>query len=74
MQEYIHQARAAALILCLEGIKVIDRQTNAVAMAHALGRISLCSVDAQCALFGFVAKNPGGDTKYCHVFKVRDKQ
>ena len=70
-QSHTDKARDAALILCLEGIKVIDRATNKVAMAHALGRISMCTIEAESALFGFVAKNPGGEVKFCHVFKVR---
>ena len=61
------------MILCLEGIKVIDEATNQVAMAHSLNRITMCSVDSTNSLFGFVAKNPGGEVKFCHVFKVGRK-
>jgi hypothetical protein len=69
-QTHADKARSAVLILCLEGIKVIDRRSNQLAMAHALSRVSMCTIDTTAALFGFVAKNPGGEVKYCHVFKV----
>ena len=121
MQEHIPSARAATLVICLEGIKVIDTLSQKVAMAHALGRvsfahhpslsvyyhsssffflffllsflfsfflsfflffltppkkskISLSSVDSEFALFGFVAKNPGGMDKFCHVFVMKKQR
>jgi hypothetical protein len=49
---------------------VIDAATEKVAMAHALQRISMSSVVAPKALFGFVAKNPGTSAKFCHVFRT----
>eukprot|EP00035_Acanthoeca_spectabilis_P021224 m.437035 g.437035 ORF g.437035 m.437035 type:complete len:549 (+) comp18051_c0_seq1:37-1683(+) len=74
MREYIHGQRAAVLIICLEGIKVIDSSSNKVAMAHALNRISMAAADRELPLFGVVAKNPGVNTKYCHVFHMRSRK
>lgn len=47
MAEYMDAARPAVLILCLEGIKVIDARTQKVAMAHALSRVSLATTSAR---------------------------
>ena len=74
MKEYAGHGRDATLIICLEGIKVVDTHTHKVAMAHALARISMCSVDPHSALFGFVAKNPGVTDKFCHVFSMRKQR
>lgn len=74
MQQYADKARDAVLIICLEGLKVVDGRTQKVAMAHALARVSMCSVDPNHALFGFVAKNPGVLDKYCHVFAMRKQR
>eukprot|EP00045_Choanoeca_perplexa_P007925 m.72782 g.72782 ORF g.72782 m.72782 type:complete len:501 (-) comp14281_c0_seq2:25-1527(-) len=70
MEGYSAQARPAQLMLTLAGIKVMDSSTDKTAMAHALQRISMSSIVAPKALFGFVAKNPGSSAKYCHVFKM----
>lgn len=43
-------------------------------MAHALNRVSMAAADAELPLFGFVAKNPGVNAKYCHVFHMRTKR
>jgi len=74
MQQYTAKSRDATLIICLEGLKVVDGRTQKVAMAHALARVSMCSVDPKHALFGFVAKNPGVQDKYCHVFAMRKQR
>eukprot|EP00041_Stephanoeca_diplocostata_P033734 m.1121655 g.1121655 ORF g.1121655 m.1121655 type:complete len:254 (-) comp24399_c0_seq10:134-895(-) len=39
MKDYITGQRAAILIICLEGLKVVDTTSNKVAMAHALNRV-----------------------------------
>eukprot|EP00730_Choanoeca_flexa_P018454 TRINITY_DN8973_c0_g1_i1.p1 TRINITY_DN8973_c0_g1~~TRINITY_DN8973_c0_g1_i1.p1 ORF type:complete len:526 (+),score=128.29 TRINITY_DN8973_c0_g1_i1:168-1745(+) len=70
MEGYSTQARPAQLILTLSGLKVMDTLTDKVAMAHALHRVSMSSIVAPKALFGFVAKNPGTAAKFCHVFKM----
>eukprot|EP00037_Helgoeca_nana_P018590 m.177655 g.177655 ORF g.177655 m.177655 type:complete len:562 (+) comp24497_c0_seq2:2263-3948(+) len=74
MKDYIHGQRGATLIICLEGIKVIDTTSNKVAMAHALNRISMAAADSELPLFGVVAKNPGVNAKYCHVFNMRSRK
>ena len=38
-QKYVKEGKSATLIICLEGIKVIDNKTQRVAMAHALHRV-----------------------------------
>eukprot|EP00049_Salpingoeca_infusionum_P019032 m.359836 g.359836 ORF g.359836 m.359836 type:complete len:537 (+) comp18764_c0_seq1:413-2023(+) len=70
MKDYIEGARPATLVICLEGIKVVDSDSGKVAMAHALNRVSMCSVDVNHSLFGFVAKNPRSKMRYCHVFET----
>jgi hypothetical protein len=42
MQQYVESARPAVMVLCLEGIKIIDNESNTVAMAHALSRVCVC--------------------------------
>eukprot|EP00036_Acanthoecidae_sp_10tr_P000135 CAMPEP_0182948670 /NCGR_PEP_ID=MMETSP0105_2-20130417/59875_1 /TAXON_ID=81532 ORGANISM="Acanthoeca-like sp., Strain 10tr" /NCGR_SAMPLE_ID=MMETSP0105_2 /ASSEMBLY_ACC=CAM_ASM_000205 /LENGTH=554 /DNA_ID=CAMNT_0025088963 /DNA_START=39 /DNA_END=1703 /DNA_ORIENTATION=+ len=74
MKDYIHGKRDATLIICLEGIKVIDAAAHKVAMAHALNRISMAAADSELPLFGFVAKNPGVNAKYCHVFYMKSRK
>lgn len=74
MRQHVASARPAVLYICLEGIKVIDASTNKVAMAHALMRVSMSSVDADNSLFGFVAKNPGDRRNFCHVFVLRKQR
>ena len=39
------EGKSATLIICLEGIKVIDNKTQRVAMAHALHRVCIVVVD-----------------------------
>eukprot|EP00038_Savillea_parva_P006586 m.164658 g.164658 ORF g.164658 m.164658 type:complete len:554 (-) comp12453_c0_seq1:126-1787(-) len=74
MQDHLRGERKATLIICLEGIKVIDASSNKVAMAHALNRVSMAAADTEFPLFGFVAKNPGVNAKYCHVFHMRSRR
>lgn len=73
MKEYIQNQREATLVICLEGMKVIDTTSNKVAMAHALSRVSMAAADSQLPLFGFVAKNPGVPDKFCHVFNMNSR-
>lgn len=40
MMEYEEAARRANLVICREGIKVVDTSANKVAMAHSLSRVS----------------------------------
>lgn len=74
MKDFISGERDAILIICLEGLKVIDNTSNKVAMAHALNRVSIAVSDPELPLFGFVAKNPGKPTKFCHVFHFRSRK
>ena len=73
MKEYIKNQREATLVICLEGMKVIDTTSHKVAMAHALSRVSMAAADSQLPLFGFVAKNPGVPDKFCHVFNMNSR-
>lgn len=73
MKEYIKNQREATLVICLEGMKVVDTTSNKVAMAHALSRVSMAAADSQLPLFGFVAKNPGVPDKFCHVFNMNSR-
>jgi len=73
MKDYLQNERPATLIICLEGIKIIDTTSDKVAMAHALSRVSMAAADSRLPLFGFVAKNPGTPQKYCHVFNMKSK-
>lgn len=68
MHEHRQSSRPAIIIVCLEGIKIVDKASDKVAMAHALTRVSIAHHDPAHALFGFVAKNPGQAMLYCHVF------
>eukprot|EP00039_Didymoeca_costata_P032500 m.38075 g.38075 ORF g.38075 m.38075 type:complete len:500 (+) comp9386_c1_seq1:69-1568(+) len=74
MNQYLAAARPAVIIICREGIKVIDQAKNKVAMAHALSRISMASADNQGTFFGFVAKNPKVVDKFCHVFSMERRR
>jgi hypothetical protein len=58
------------MLMCLEGIKIIDDRTDKVAMAHALSRIVMSEYDRQLPLFGFVARNPGTSQIFCHVLAM----
>lgn len=73
MKDYIQNQREATLIVCLEGLKVVDTTSSKVAMAHALSRVSMAAADPTLPLFGFVAKNPGVPDKYCHVFNMSSR-
>ncbi|EGD76299.1 hypothetical protein PTSG_01002 [Salpingoeca rosetta] len=71
MKEYIAQGRPACLLVCLEGIKVIDNSAFAVVMAHALQNVTMCTVVRDHALFGFVARDATRrQQQYCHVFHM----
>lgn len=74
MEQYIAAARPAALVFSREGIKVIDTGANKVAMAHALARISMATTDEAGTLFGFVAKNPKVQDRFCHVFNLAHRR
>eukprot|EP00043_Microstomoeca_roanoka_P015915 m.160150 g.160150 ORF g.160150 m.160150 type:complete len:555 (+) comp16355_c2_seq3:207-1871(+) len=71
MTEYVATGRPAYVLICLEGIKVIDGKRNELAMAHALQNVTMCTVDKDSAMFAFVARDPNmNNHKYCHVFQM----
>jgi hypothetical protein len=74
MQQFMGDQRPAEMVLSLEGLKVVDTLKQTVAMAHALVRISMSTTDKEYPLLGFVAKNPGKPTRFCHVFAMRKMQ
>ena len=84
-QKYAMQGKAATLILCIEGIKVVDVGSQRIAMAHPTSKaracahvdpppdgaqVSMCSADPPNCMFGFVAKNEQNN-KFCHVFLMK---
>ena len=73
MRKLERKKKPTLLTVSAAGVSVWDKDAKKVAMAHATERILYMASDPKEPVIGLVAKNPGVNTKFCHVFKMTQK-
>jgi len=73
MRKLDRKKKPTLLTVSAAGVTIWDKEAKKVAMAHSMDRILYMASDPKEPVVGLVAKNPGKDEKYCHVFKMTQK-